>query len=305
MMAGQAQGLEQHLAAHPSSPLFARLANALLKTGEVTRAVELCERGVRTHPGYTTGHLVYARCLAARGNFESASDTLARMVGTYPGNIILEQLQEEWAERLPRTEMSSDETSLYEPPAEEARIREEAPLAEDTGFTEEAFLEDAPFTEETASEDAPSTEETPAEVETGPEGDTFTGEALPGPTAMEGLDHSTPETEPASALLPEPKDTDVAIPATPVPDDAVLFLGGEPHAAPPMQSATGFVERDRIISRTLAEIYASQGATREAVETYHLLIERMPDKRELFEGRVRELEERLRSGPDAPRTARE
>jgi len=114
-------------------------------------------------------------------------------------------------------------------------------------------------------------------------------------SAVQTEDVAAPQTQ---EVTPPPK-------ATPVPDDAIALLGGESHPSPLLKSPTGFVERDRIISRTLAEIYASQGAIQEAIETYRLLIERIPAKREEFGGRLRELEERLRSHPETAKIRQE
>jgi tetratricopeptide (TPR) repeat protein len=52
---------------------------------------------------------------------------------------------------------------------------------------------------------------------------------------------------------------------------------------------------DEIVTSTLAEIYASQGAYQEAIRTYTLLARRRPQEREHFERRIRELEEIWRS----------
>ncbi len=64
--------LEARLSARPNSPLFARLAAALLEQGEVTRAIELCEKGMEEYPGYTTGYLIAARCYYAGGQTADA-----------------------------------------------------------------------------------------------------------------------------------------------------------------------------------------------------------------------------------------
>ena len=53
--------------------------------------------------------------------------------------------------------------------------------------------------------------------------------------------------------------------------------------------------RDEIVTPTLAEIYASQGAYQEAIRTYTLLLRRRPGEKERFEQRIKELEERWRS----------
>ena len=50
-----------------------------------------------------------------------------------------------------------------------------------------------------------------------------------------------------------------------------------------------------IATPTLAEIYASQGAFREAIRTYLVLAARKPEERERVEGRIKELKEKWRS----------
>lgn len=46
----------------------------------------------------------------------------------------------------------------------------------------------------------------------------------------------------------------------------------------------------RIVTETLAEIYASQGEYREAISAYRVLLERRPDESERFRKRIEELE---------------
>jgi tetratricopeptide (TPR) repeat protein len=52
---------------------------------------------------------------------------------------------------------------------------------------------------------------------------------------------------------------------------------------------------NEIVTPTLAEIYAAQGAYREAIRTYTQLADRRPEERGRFEQRIRELEEIWRS----------
>jgi predicted Zn-dependent protease len=52
---------------------------------------------------------------------------------------------------------------------------------------------------------------------------------------------------------------------------------------------------DEIVTPTLAEIYAAQGAYREAIRTYALLSHRKPEERGRFELRIKELEEKWRA----------
>jgi len=50
-----------------------------------------------------------------------------------------------------------------------------------------------------------------------------------------------------------------------------------------------------IVTRTLAEIYASQGAYNEALQTYRLLLKQKPEQRVIIEKRIRELEEIIKN----------
>jgi hypothetical protein len=52
---------------------------------------------------------------------------------------------------------------------------------------------------------------------------------------------------------------------------------------------------EEIVTPTLAEIYADQGAYQEAIRTYKLLVSRKPEERAHFEQRIHELEEIWRS----------
>ncbi len=323
-------GLEQHVEAHPSSPLFARLADSLLKNGEITKAIDLCERGLKNHPGYTTGRLIYARSLAARERFPDAVQALSPLLDEYPGNIVLEELSEEWsglvmspdaparvpatdagdAELIPADGVSMDAGHAEALSADLVSADVLSPVVESPdGDSGEMIPDDATPAVATPGEILPA-RATPGEGipgQTIPAGeihpstpagaDPGGGETDDGPPPMaEKLPQSGTGTEPAPS--PHPKTGDTAGRAQTVPDDAVMMLGGESHPSPLLQSATGFVERDRIISRTLAEIYASQGATREAVETYRLLMERRPEMREALAERLRDLEDRLRTQPD-------
>lgn len=207
--------LERHLSANPSSPLFALLAERLLRHGEAARAEELCERGLRLYPRYSTARLILARCLVARDRRAEALEELSRVTPLYPGNLALEGLAEEWSDGV-----AAEEEDL---PAEAAAVSVETP--------------------------------------------------------------------------PPPMESPTA---PPVPVDPLRAFGTDRPSERPAVAHTGFVHGGRIVSRTLAEIYASQGAIGEAVETYRILIERMPGRSAQLGPRLKELEERLRADPAPP-----
>ncbi|GEM_PF-6613790 len=63
------------------------------------------------------------------------------------------------------------------------------------------------------------------------------------------------------------------------------------HDEPP----SAFGSEGRIVSKTLAEIYAMQGAYSEAILTYRMLQEMRPEFREEYEKRIRELEPKVQA----------
>ena len=81
MTAASLAKLERTCSRNPASILFARLADELLRRGNVDRAAEVCGKGLRYRPFYPTGHLVMGTCHMAAGRLEDArrelQDTLA------------------------------------------------------------------------------------------------------------------------------------------------------------------------------------------------------------------------------------
>ena len=58
--------------AAPESHVFAPLADACRKAGMVEEALDIYEKGVRSNPDYTSGHVVRGKChfdLGNRNNF--------------------------------------------------------------------------------------------------------------------------------------------------------------------------------------------------------------------------------------------
>lgn len=72
---------------NPTSILFARLADELLQQGEVARAIEVCRRGLRYRPSYTTGHVVMGKCYQAAGHYEEARLAFQRVLLLDAGHL--------------------------------------------------------------------------------------------------------------------------------------------------------------------------------------------------------------------------
>jgi tetratricopeptide (TPR) repeat protein len=288
--------LEDRLAAAPSSPLFARLAYALLAHGEIARAETLCERGVGLHPHYATGRLVHARCLAARGRYAEALETLGAVEAGYPGNIVLAGLEDEWRARAGAegSVAAADDGAVF---TDLPHLRPPADIIADDAAVPHLPAGGVPAVSIAVADVDPEVPAVAIDTEVPAVAADVPTEGVWTPVAAAAVETAAPPDH-TEVLSAEGVD-----PPTPVPTSHV---GTVPILQPvpwPL-NRTSFIGQDRIVSRTLAEIYASQGAIGEAVETYRILLEKIPDRSGQLEGRLRELEERLRTDP-GPRPVRE
>lgn len=66
--------LKQLFGKKPESLLFSRIADLYRKEGDINRAIELCQKGLETHPEYVTGRIILGRCYIENENYDSAID---------------------------------------------------------------------------------------------------------------------------------------------------------------------------------------------------------------------------------------
>ncbi|HYQ87170.1 MAG TPA: tetratricopeptide repeat protein [Bacteroidota bacterium] len=226
---------------HPHSPLFARLASEYLNSGRLSEALELCESGLREHPGYATGRLILAKCRAAESKYREALDILQTSSEWIPDSPIMLELQKEW------------ETLVAGSPGPgEAAVKAEQAISETRSASPPPIpLESSQM--ERAAETSPSEE--PAVKES--------------PTAVREVTVSSP---------PIPR-ADIA---------ASGILGTMP--SPVIKTSGSPGSEGRIVSKTLAEIYATQGAYGEAIQTYRLLKQIRPELVPQIDRRIGELE---------------
>ncbi len=63
---------ERILSSNPGSQIFAALADAYRKRGDLDLAFQVCQKGLRNHPDYCSAHLVMAKINLDRGMFDWA-----------------------------------------------------------------------------------------------------------------------------------------------------------------------------------------------------------------------------------------
>jgi len=73
---------EKLLAADPNSQIFAALAEAYRKKGDLQKAQDICTEGLKIHPNYSSARIVLAKILMARENYDLAWDELKEAAAT-------------------------------------------------------------------------------------------------------------------------------------------------------------------------------------------------------------------------------
>jgi len=82
----------QILARDPASLVFAALAEAYRKKGELDRAIAVCRKGLRLHPRFMSGRVALARAYADDGKPDMARQELERVVLASPDNLAAHKL---------------------------------------------------------------------------------------------------------------------------------------------------------------------------------------------------------------------
>jgi tetratricopeptide (TPR) repeat protein len=80
------------LAKDPTSRVFARLAEAYRKAGQIDYAISVSRDGLQKHPGYTAGQVVLARSLFDGGKSAEARGEIGQVVQAAPDNLMAQKL---------------------------------------------------------------------------------------------------------------------------------------------------------------------------------------------------------------------
>jgi len=82
----------QMLARDPASLVFAALAEAYRKQGQLDEAIAVCRKGLRQHPQFVSGRVALARAYADAGKPDLARYELEKVVLSAPDNIVAQKL---------------------------------------------------------------------------------------------------------------------------------------------------------------------------------------------------------------------
>jgi tetratricopeptide (TPR) repeat protein len=282
---------------------FAPLANEYRKAGDPEQAIAICRAHLAQQPGHMSGHVVYGQALFDANRKEEAREVFEKALALDPDNaIVLKQLGDiarekgdsgearHWYSRAIDLDPGDREVAAYiaeltEPETEEAAApASAAPSIPDRSDVEPSFIEssfvESSFVESSAIES--SAIESSA-IESSAVESSEVGSSQQSAAAPEREEPVTVEREPEIAaqepeVEPEPAIPPVDVESEPAPAaDETAWRKTPPHEDSPF------------VTRTMAELYASQGYRQAALEVYRQLALHHPDDKEIFD-RIEALE---------------
>ena len=72
----------------PESRIFAPLADACRKNGDVEKAIELCEKGLEKYPDYASAHVILGKCFYDKGATERSRAEFECVIEIDPENMV-------------------------------------------------------------------------------------------------------------------------------------------------------------------------------------------------------------------------
>ncbi len=267
---------------------FVALAEAYRRSGDLDQAVDLLNEGLERHPHHTSGIVVLGRVHRDRGEVSEARAAFERVVELDGENI--EAIR------------GLGEVAAAEGAVEEARDRFQKVLELDP---DDSDAMTALLDLETAVEQASGPDTPPV-----PEGEM--GEA-PEESFEEGSDEATgdwvdeswdawgeePQAESAPEARAEPE-PELEAETGPDPD-----LAGEPEPEPEAEAGSDLedeiADEPEVYTRTMAEVYASQGHVSRAIEVLEHILEEQPHD-EAIRSRIEVLRQELGAG-ESPASA--
>jgi len=296
--------IEERIKEEPTSPLSVRLAGLYMARGRVDEAIQLCLTALQSEPNYATAYTILGRCYAANKQYQSAVDCLHKSLLLLPDAELPQRLLNNWRPFVVNEPITESTTPFEtEPPPVPVVI-------EAVTVSNEASLKTFESPGETV--EPPSVEIIePESIGQKPEIETqfIFPETLEVTPPNEGLILIPPIIEPTPEIpvvksVPSAEQTETISTgtselktkfselSTPEP----IINTEEPFTIVDFETKNDLPTDDNeppIISLTLADIYTKQGEFNEAINIYKALIKRRPKEREIFENKIKELEEKL------------
>ncbi len=87
-LSAETRQLQERYDRSPESRIFAPLADAYRKSGEIDKAIELCEKGLEGYPDYASAHVILGKCFYDKGATERSRAEFERVIEIDPENMV-------------------------------------------------------------------------------------------------------------------------------------------------------------------------------------------------------------------------
>ncbi|MBI5476622.1 MAG: hypothetical protein HY964_07780 [Ignavibacteriales bacterium] len=309
--------LEQRLSRQPASPLFARLAQNYLNLNRVEEAKQLCLNGLELYPNYSTARIVLELCYRAENRIfdtENPSTVEIKSDDKPDYSDITSVETEEINIRDEKVQLEIEDVNEINQPSSEAEIFAEVKFKEtiteqiipqpkiiNVQEQEVDFIDDN-VTDSTTNIHSESTTQKEYNDSTIDTDTVELNEIVLGPI-IEEIHNSDPITHEIDITAPKILSEQKTDQDSTVKDESTQIIpekksseeaqGDDIQNGKPQKEKRERLSGQSIVSKTLAEIYASQGEYAEAIDTYSLLMIERPERKKEIKIRIRELEAKL------------
>lgn len=87
-LSAEIKHLQERYDRAPESRIFAPLADAYRKNGDVEKAIELCDKGLEGYPDYASAHVILGKCFYDKGATERSRAEFERVIEIDPENMV-------------------------------------------------------------------------------------------------------------------------------------------------------------------------------------------------------------------------
>ncbi len=87
-LSAEIKHLQERCDRAPESRIFAPLADAYRKNGDVEKAIELCEKGLEGYTDYASAHVILGKCFYDKGATERSRAEFERVIEIDPENMV-------------------------------------------------------------------------------------------------------------------------------------------------------------------------------------------------------------------------
>jgi hypothetical protein len=276
--------LQEKISHDPTNPLFAMLAYFYLDVGKVAEAISVAQRGVISHPGYSTGHVVLGLALLRAGFYSEARKEILMAKELRPNSNVVRKLLEkiEQEERAESIGMKLAEEFL----TKKGIMEEIAEVIHNKSYEKSPDDTLIPGLEVLISDKRKKDESLiPHRL--------LTREQWAPANESESRDISN------SNMFPEQKqDSELTVDGGAI---DIASLARKLESARPVgavkdgvdEQGEGLALSPEIVTETLARIFEEQGNVETALEAYRLLVIKRPDRALFYNEKIAELKRKL------------